>query len=121
VYVFSICGDVQMPHPADRDPLVLLLARAFDGAWNGYYSPGRSVTLSEDVARRSLATHLITLVKDGLQEEDALVKRGLDYLVSLTPAPWGHIRVESAGAKFVRPLHVRFAPFALTRKEKGTS
>jgi hypothetical protein len=39
----------------------VLLARAFDQAWNGYYRLGRLVTISEDVARRALATVLIRL------------------------------------------------------------
>jgi hypothetical protein len=109
-----------MPHSAERDPLTLLLARAFDRAWNGYYQPRRSVTLSEDVARSSLATQLIKLAKDGLRDEDALAERGLEHLVSLTPAPWAHVRIENVDAKLVRPLRVRFDPFILDRIRKGT-
>jgi hypothetical protein len=33
---------------ADRDDITVLLARAFDQAWNGYYRLGRLVTISED-------------------------------------------------------------------------
>src|SRR5271170_1461429 len=108
-----------MPRPADRDELRLLLARAFDTAWNDYYQPRRSVTISEDVARSSLATQLIGLAKEGLRDEDALAQRGLQHLVSLTPAPWGHVRIESAGAKFVRPWRVRFDPSLLERIRKS--
>jgi hypothetical protein len=109
-----------MPHSADRDPLTLLLARAFDRAWNGYYQSRRSVTLSEDVARSSLATQLIRLAKDGLRDEDSLAERGLEHLISLTPPPWGCVRIENAGAKLVQPLRVRFDPFILERIRKGT-
>ena len=96
-----------MPLPADRDDIIVLLARAFDQAWNGYFRPGRLVTISEDSARRALATILTKLAKEGVCEEDALAQSGLQYLISITPEPWGRSRIESAGAKFVRPWRIR--------------
>jgi hypothetical protein len=96
-----------MPRPADPNDIVVLLARAFDRAWAGYYRPGRFITLSEDAARSALATFLIQLAKDGVCKEDALAQSGLQHLISLTPEPWGRVRIESAGAKFVHPWHVR--------------
>jgi hypothetical protein len=96
-----------MPLPTDRDEIIMLLARAFDRAWDGYFRPGRLVTISEDVARTALATFLIKLTKDGACDEDDLAQSGLRHLVSLTPQPWGHVRVERANAKFVRPWRVR--------------
>jgi hypothetical protein len=91
-----------MPEPADRDELTLLLARAFDRAWKRYYQPRRSNAISEEVAYDSLARKLVALFKEGLKEEDGLAERGLQHLISLTPAPWAHFRIESAGAKFAK-------------------
>jgi hypothetical protein len=96
-----------MPQPADRNDIIVLLARAFDQAWNAYYRPGRFVTLSEDVARTALATVLAKLAKEGVFDEDALAQSGIQHLVSISPKPWGQVRIESAGAKFVRPWRVR--------------
>jgi hypothetical protein len=73
------------PQPASQDDMTTLLARAFSTAWKRYYLPGRSGTISEDVARYSLARHLVSMVKDGVNDEDALVTGGLLYLVSLGP------------------------------------
>jgi hypothetical protein len=62
-----------------------MLARAFDKAWTHYYLPGRDGALSEDIARPSLAKHLVALVREGIREEDALATAGLEHLISLTP------------------------------------
>ena len=94
---------------ADRDDITVLLARAFDQAWNGYYRLGRLVTISEDVARRALATVLIRLEREGMREEDALAQCGIKHLISITPKPWAQVRVENAGAKFVRPWRIRIS------------
>jgi hypothetical protein len=96
-----------MPLPSDRDEIIVLLARAFDRAWNGYFRPGRLLTIPQDVARRALATLLTSLAKEGVCDEDALAERGLQHLVSITPEPWGHVRIENANAKFVRLWRVR--------------
>jgi hypothetical protein len=96
-----------MSRPVDRDDTIMLLARAFDRAWHGYYRPGRVVAISQDVARRALATFLTNLEKQGVCDEDALAQSGIQHLVSITPEPWGHVRIGSAGAKFVRLWHVR--------------
>jgi hypothetical protein len=68
------------PHPE----LTLLLARAFDRAWDRYYRPGR-VTIAPEIARPALATHLVEMAKDETLDEGALAAGGLLHLISLTP------------------------------------
>jgi hypothetical protein len=69
----------------EPDPeLTLLLARAFDRAWDRYYRPGR-VTIAPEIARPALATHLVAMAKDGTTEEGALAAGGLLHLISMTP------------------------------------
>ena len=69
----------------EPDPeLTLLLARAFDRAWDRYYRPGR-VTIAPEIARPALAAHLVAMAKDGTVEEGALAAGGLLHLISLTP------------------------------------
>lgn len=75
-----------MPLYVEKNELALMLARAFDAAWELYYLPHRSGTLSEHVARPLLARHLVALAKGGLTDEAALVTAGLERLTSLTPA-----------------------------------
>ena len=70
---------------ADRDALALLLARAFDLAWMQYYEPGRTGTISEDIARPALATHLVEMAKNGVMDEEALAACGILRLISLSP------------------------------------
>ena len=96
-----------MSQRADRDELTLLLARAFDRAWSRYYRSGRTVFVAKAIARSSLAAHLIKLAKVGLRDEVVLAEDGVRHLVSMTPSSWGEVRIESAGAKFVRPWRVR--------------
>jgi hypothetical protein len=107
-----------MSKPIYSDELCLLLAHAFDRAWQDYYQSGRSGTLSQDVARDSLARHLVTLAKEeGEKAEDALAEAGLLHLLSLTPPaapptpeaapPWAHVRIERARARFLSPQRVR--------------
>ena len=64
---------------------MLLLARAFDQAWVDYYVPGRSGTLSKDIVRPMLARHLVTLAREGVDDENALAAAGLRHLLSVTP------------------------------------
>jgi hypothetical protein len=75
-----------MSRPADRNELTLMLARAFDEAWELYYLPHRGGALSENIARSLLAKHLVALAKRGLTDEDALAVAGVERLISLTPA-----------------------------------
>jgi hypothetical protein len=96
-----------MPSSSDRGEMILLLARAFDRAWNGYYRPGRMVTVPAEVARKALAVFLIASAKEGVCDEDVLAQGGVEHLISITPAPWGSIRLEKPGAKFVRTWRVR--------------
>jgi len=72
-----------MSEPLDRD-LTLLLACAFDLAWEQYYGPGRAGALSEEVARPALAKFLVEMGKSGVREEGALAASGVLHLVGLT-------------------------------------
>jgi hypothetical protein len=91
------------------DEFKLLLARAFDRAWKRYYRPSRMGAISEGVARPALAKYLIELAKAGVVSVDALAEGGLLHLISLTPQArhWGHLRIESAAARFQQEWRVR--------------
>jgi hypothetical protein len=66
----------------DQDDLPKILARALRRAWKLYGLVG-SATLSEEVARPSLARHLVKLVKEeGVTDEGSLVAAGLRHLIS---------------------------------------
>lgn len=118
-----------MSLPADRDELKLILARAFDLAWERYYLRGTG-TVSEEIARQSLAQYLVAKAKELAKDEEALAESGLQHLISLTPTrsdEFGsrdtelpspsqtvtlqslslHFQITGAGAKFVRPWRVR--------------
>jgi hypothetical protein len=69
----------------DADELKLLLARAFDRAWGRYYRPGGRDTISPDMARPALATHLVQMAKDGVTDEGDLAAGGVLHLFSITP------------------------------------
>ena len=73
--------------PADANKL--LLARAFDLAWEQYYAESRKRTISEDVARRELATCLVEMQRSGVREEGALAACGVLRLIGLTPGAMG--------------------------------
>jgi hypothetical protein len=47
--------------------------------------PDRIGAISEEIARHSLAKHLVAIVKEGVKEEGALAAGGLLHLISLTP------------------------------------
>jgi hypothetical protein len=98
-----------MSERADQEELTLMLARAFDQAWERYYLPGRVATISEGIAGPSLARHLVAMVKEGVKEEDALAAGGLLHLISLTPEvrPWGELRIEGAHARFLPQWKIR--------------
>ena len=70
-----------LPQPENQDDLTTPLARAFNTAWKRYYVPGRGSAISEEVARHSLARHLVSMVRDGAIDEQALVRGDLLYLV----------------------------------------
>jgi len=74
-----------MTQPAAQDNPTMLLARAFSRSWKRYYLPDRDGTVSEEVARHSLARHLVAMVKEGVNDEEALATGGLLHLVSLEP------------------------------------
>jgi len=61
-----------MPEPIDK----LLLARAFDLAWEQFYGSDNSAPLPEDIARPALAKFLVEMAKSGVREENALAGRG---------------------------------------------
>ena len=67
---------------SDQD-IRLSLARAFDRAWDRYYCSGRQ-TVSQDFARTELARQLVQLSKQGVSDEERLIKAGLIYLCQLT-------------------------------------
>jgi len=70
-----------MPEPIDK----LLLARAFDLAWEQFYgSSVNSAPLPEDIARPALAKFLVDMAKSGVREENALAAAGVLHLVALT-------------------------------------
>jgi hypothetical protein len=73
----------EMSEPIDRD-LTLLLARAFDLAWEQYYGPNQDGPLPEEVARPALAKFLVDMAKSGVKEERALAASGILHLVALT-------------------------------------
>jgi hypothetical protein len=66
----------------EQDDLPKILARALRRAWKLYEAVG-SAALSEEVARPSLARHLVKLAKEGITEEGPLVAAGLRHLISL--------------------------------------
>ena len=103
------CNSRRMPERAG-DEFKLLLARAFDRAWNRYYRPSRIGAISASAARPALAKHLIASAKEGAVSVDALAQGGLLHLISLTPEAqhWGHLRIEGAGARFQQEWRVRF-------------
>jgi hypothetical protein len=72
-----------MSEPSDQD-LTLLLARAFDLAWEQYYGPNREGPLPEEIARPALAKFLVDMARSGIREERALAASGILHLVALT-------------------------------------
>src|ERR1700758_3700327 len=74
-----------MSMPVDQvDDLAACLARAFVRAWERYYVSGTSETVAEEVARPTLAKHLVALAKQDVLQETTLAEQGLAYLVSLS-------------------------------------
>lgn len=86
----------------------IMLARAFDQAWDSYYGSHRSSHLPEDVARIALAKHIIALGRAGEKDVTVLAESGLMHLDSLSPEPksW-KVSTVWLQAKFLRPWRVR--------------
>lgn len=72
-----------MAGPIDR-AFKLLLARAFDLAWQQYYGPKHAGALDVDIARPALAKHLVEMAQSGVNEEEALAACGVLHLIALT-------------------------------------
>ena len=102
---------------ARQDDLPKILARSFIRAWERYYLSAQSEKVSEDVARPSLAKHLVAMAKEGVKEEDALAAGGLLHLISITPDKprWEALRFEVVPARFLHRWNVRVPPSARVR------
>ena len=88
VFMASEMGELSsilraMVGPIDRE-FTLLLARAFDLAWQQYYGPEHAGTLAEEIARPALAKCLVEMAQSGVNEEEALAACGVLHLVALT-------------------------------------
>jgi hypothetical protein len=97
---------------ARQDDLPKILARSFIRAWERYYLSDQRDKISEEVARPSLARHLVAMANEGVKEEDALAAGGLLHLISLTPnkPPWEEFRIEVVHARFLQQWNVRMPP-----------
>jgi hypothetical protein len=102
---------------ASHDDLPKILARSFIRAWERYCRAVHSGRVSQEVARPSLARHLVAMANEGVREEDALAAEGLLHLISLTPAepPWEEFRIEVVHARFVHQWNVRMPPSTRVR------
>lgn len=101
-----------MLEPACQDDLPKVLARSFIRAWECYYLSDRSNKVLEEVARPSLAKHLVGMANEGVQEEAALVAGGLQHLISLggDASAWREFPPAVANAKFLHQWKIRL-PF----------
>jgi hypothetical protein len=71
-----------MPPPPDiSDELRLVMARAFDRAWERFARPG--IAIDTEVMRAALARHIVTMVRDGETDEGRLSAGGFLHLTSL--------------------------------------
>src|SRR5882757_4629844 len=93
-----------LPQPASQDDLTTLLTGAFSTAWKRYFLPDRIGRISEEVARRSLAIHLVSMVKEGVSDEEALAAGGLLHLVSLEPEQTPRELLKGPAAKSKRGM-----------------
>ena len=102
---------------APQDDLPKILARSFIRAWERYYLSAHSEKISEEVARPSLAKHLVAMANEGVKEEDALAAGGLLHLISITPGKplWEDFRIEVVPARFLHQWNVRMPPSARVR------
>jgi hypothetical protein len=93
-----------LPQPASQDDLTTLLTGAFSTAWKRYFLPDRIGRISEEVARRSLAIHLVSMVKEGVSDEETLAAGGLLHLVSLEPEQTPRELLKGPAAKSKRGM-----------------
>jgi hypothetical protein len=102
---------------APQDDLPKILARSFIRAWERYCLSVGSRKISEEVARPSLARHLVAMANEGEREEDALAAGGLQHLISLTPSEpsWDEFRTDVVQARFLHQWNVRMPPSAGVR------
>jgi hypothetical protein len=102
---------------ARQDDLPKILARSFIRAWERYYMFAQREKISEEVARPSLAKHLVAMAHEGVKEEDALAAGGLLHLISITPGRplWEEFRIEVAPARFLSQWNVRVPPSVRVR------
>jgi hypothetical protein len=87
LFVLSLGSDWKIGgsmSPPDRERLTIILAHAFDRAWEAYYASGRGKVIPEDVARPALAKHLVAAAQEGVTDEAVLAVSGLMHLLSLT-------------------------------------
>ena len=104
-----------MLEPARQDDLPKVLARSFMRAWERYYLSDRGDKISEEVARPSLAKHLVGMANDGVHEEDALAAGGFQHLISLgaDEPSWRDFPPAVAHARFLHQWKIRM-PFRST-------
>lgn len=100
-----------------QDDLPKILARSFIRAWERYCLSVQGNKVTEEVARPSLARHLVAMANEGIKDEDALVAAGVLHLISLTPdaPPWAEFRTEVVKARFLHQWNVRMPSSASVR------
>jgi hypothetical protein len=78
-------GGNYLSHKAlDEESSTILLARAFDLAWERYYTAGQREAVPKDVARRELAAFLVEMLRSGVTEEEPLAACGVLHLIAIT-------------------------------------
>ena len=71
-----------MPNlPEISDDLRLVMARAFDKAWERFARPG--IVIDTETMRAALARHIVTMVREGETDEGRLSAGGFLQLSSL--------------------------------------
>jgi hypothetical protein len=69
--------------PEGQERPTMLLARAFDLAWERYYTAGQERTVSKQVATRQLATFVVEMLRSGVRERKKLWPRAAYFTQSL--------------------------------------
>jgi hypothetical protein len=71
-----------MPHPPEiSDDLRLVMARAFDKAWDRFARP--RMVIDAETMRSALAQHIVAMVRDGETDEGRLSASGFLQLSAL--------------------------------------
>ena len=79
-------GGNYLSHKAlDEESSTILLARAFDLAWERYFTAGQREAVPKDVARRELAAFLVEMLRSVVVEEEPLAACGVLHLIAITP------------------------------------